>query len=121
MFQNNALRRFIDSSILKFAVVKTYDSSHDTVNAEISFLSGIIKNVAIQYDTRNSILIAYKIKTFQAIGNQNGKVTGITQIVSCSDFKKDNIEQYKPDNFFRYQNGQLSLKKFGKYKIYSQL
>jgi hypothetical protein len=122
IFKNGALVTFIDSVVLKTAILKQYKKQKDTVRIELAFKSGIMNNISIAYNEKSKSLISYTVNTFQPVKSIGNKTEGISQTISCNNFrKKPNKNKYKLDNFFVLKNGKMVVNKYSNYPLYTKL
>ncbi|PQJ13000.1 hypothetical protein CJD36_004450 [Flavipsychrobacter stenotrophus] len=124
MFQNNALSVFLDSVVMKRALMKSYKKSNDTINIELSFPANYaIRSIQLGYDEGHKKLFRYSMVTFfPEQGSAPGNKQGTTNTIACSHFSDaDASVEYGIDNFFVVNNSKLTLKKYNSYKLSSKL
>jgi hypothetical protein len=120
IFENAAAGHYLDAVLTKYAAVKFFKRSHDTIYAELSFPpTSSIKRVSVVFDEKKGSLVSYYMQTFKPWrGSEFGKNKGTTQTVTCAGFKKiKKNKAYKPVNYFLVSGDKVSLKKYSKYKL----
>ncbi len=124
IFQNVTASIFIDSVILRKAIVKKYLNSNDTTFIEVGFPDEMfIKSIILKFNDREGKLISYNMITFRPWeDNTFGKNKGTRNTINCSNFIKG-IEKnaYKTDKFFLIENGKVILKKYANYKVIAKI
>jgi hypothetical protein len=123
VFENGALMYFIDSLVLKKAMVKKLKRQKDTLSADMSFPAGsLVTNMTFVYDRKAEVFISYSLKLFQPMSYNGNKIDGIAQSVSCNNFKKNSTNnKYKIGNLFTVDKDKVLLKKYNKYKLLAKL
>ena len=123
VFQNASLITFIDSVLFKFATIKSFNKNWNILRAELAFPKGMsIRNINLVYNDKKKALVSYSMNTFQPTGQKKNKTEGISESVSCSNFKQTGKKKnHRTDDYFSFNKGQITLKKYNKYKLYTKL
>jgi hypothetical protein len=121
IFKNGGVINFIDSVLFKYASVTSYSRVYDTIKIELGCRQGPVKQITLDYDDRNKLIIDYRIVVFQPMEKKNEEVVGITQEMRCENFKRGNDKKkYEKDIFFEVSKERIILKKFSDYKLFSK-
>lgn len=124
MFQNTALGFFLDSIVMRSALVKRYEKKHDTIDIDLSFPEEYaVKGMHFSYDDGKKQLISYSMMTYESDkGYYTGKDnTGTSHNIKCSGFNTADTKQFRTDNYFLVSNNKVTLKKYTGYKVNSKL
>lgn len=124
LFQNNSLSVFLDSIVMKKAMVKNYRKSNDTINVELSFpQKSILRSIVFCYDNEHKKLISYSMRTFYPEdGRTFDEKKGVSNYIVCSSFLEgDSSEKLSADIYFEVNRNKVSLKKYPGYKVNSKL
>jgi hypothetical protein len=124
VFQGAMAGMFLDSVVGKFASIKALQKDGDIVKMELAFPDKhLIKQISIVYNDKEKSLMSYSITTFQPWKtNEFGKNKGITQTISCTNFRQEaDDSKYNTGNFFSTKKGSVALKKYKKYKLITKL
>lgn len=120
LFENVNVAIFLDSVILKKAIVSKYELRNDTTSVVLKFPTELmIKEMVLSYLEKDRRLISYSISTFTPWrGNEFGKNKGTSQYISCHNFKnKTEISKYETSKYFAISNGKVVLKKYSNYTL----
>lgn len=120
LFENVNVSVFLDSVILKKAIVSKYELRNDTTSVVLKFPAELmIKEMLLSYLEENTRLISYSISTFMPWqGNEFGKNKGTSQYINCHDFKNTTeTGNYETSKYFVINNNKVVLKKYSNYTL----
>lgn len=124
LFKNNSLSVFLDSVVMKRAVVKSYQKSNDTINVELAFpKNSTLRSIKFCYDYGHKKLISYSMRTFYPEdGRTFDEKKGVSNYIVCSSFLQgESSEKLSMDAYFEISNNKVILKKYSGYKVNSKL
>ena len=120
MFENGALNVFLDSVLLKKAIVKNFSKIGDSsIKLELVFPPAIpIQNLTLTYNRITKTLVSYNMHMFQPVSKKAGQAIGVKITMNAYDFNKlDNNFKNEQDKFFTFTKGKLEVKKYNNYKL----
>lgn len=123
-YQGDMFSMIIDSVIVKYAILKTYRESSDTLYLAVDFprMSMMpMTRLELQYSLKRQL--PYSLQIYYAedlAADMNGKVKTIYQKYSCYNYSRK-LKKYKTDDFFKIRNGKVSLHKYKDYKLNTSL
>ncbi len=122
IFSNQMASRFIDSILIKYATLKSFSRSGDTVNINLAFPPRLtVKEFSFSYVQQTEQVISFHVEVFQATDPDNNN-KGIKQIINYQRIGDEaESRNSNTDNFFVVNNGKLFLKKYNEYKVIAKL
>ncbi len=118
LFENRVVMEFIDSILMKYGTLQSYERQQDSIKIEITFPIELIRGISLVYDAKNKELARYQLSTFMPTDETDNGLEGISQTMMCSGFKKGSAgKQYRLDSYFTIDHGNVVLKKYVKYRI----
>jgi len=124
-FANAYMDKYIDSTLLKYAIVKQLKENGDTIKMSLTFPASMaLKKINITYDRKTSLPVSYYMSIYYPWQGKDKKFIGkgTTYEILCYQYtKKFDKEKYELDKYFTITNGKASLKKYSNYHLTTQL
>jgi len=119
VFQNAAAITFLDSVVLKTAVVKKMKHEGNLLKVLLGFpKSALVQQIEVVYNIATNLPVSYDMMVSHP-WQRTPKWGQVVQTrIKCSDFKKPSDKSsYDESNFFSYNKGDIELKKYKNYKL----
>lgn len=111
----------VNTSLLKNAHVKMFETKNDIIKAELAFPSGsFIRRVSFSYNKTTGNILSYAYQTYRPWPQNPNKQKpkGTTQLMICSNFRAAQIDDdYDLKKYFSQKNGKIILTKYKDYTL----
>ncbi|MCW3123052.1 MAG: hypothetical protein JWQ38_2544 [Flavipsychrobacter sp.] len=123
IFKNGAVTGFLDSIMLKTAIVKRLKTVHDTLSILLEFpRASEVKEMNVVYDIKGHLPVKYDMVVYHPWQKTPKGIQVIETKITCSSFKKVTEKgKYSEDGLFSYKTGKLELKKYKNYTITTKM
>ncbi|MES2701537.1 MAG: hypothetical protein V4649_02805 [Bacteroidota bacterium] len=119
IFKQGALNTFVDTMLLKRAVIFAFSESNEAATISMHFKGNTtIKNLTVTYNTKDGKVSKCSMEQWEPWQDEEGKRQHVQLTVGFDDFKyATDKSEYSESVFFSYDNKMLVLKKYNNYKL----